>query len=158
MGGGLRHACGATTAYSGQAVSEQGPANTTFDNTPPGGSPGVLFGFVGGNQARSFRKLGRAARRKAVLDNFVDLLRPRGGQPEELVRARLDPGGLDARLPGRAHAAQRPAPLRARAEQAVQARSTGPGTETADYWNGYMDGAVRSGERAAKEVLGALRR
>ena len=32
------------------------------------------------------------------------------------------------------------------------------GTETADYWNGYMDGAVRSGERAAKEVLGALRR
>jgi monoamine oxidase len=26
------------------------------------------------------------------------------------------------------------------------------GTETADYWAGYMDGAVRSGERAAKEV------
>ena len=29
------------------------------------------------------------------------------------------------------------------------------GTETSTYWNGYMDGAVRSGERAAKEVLGA---
>jgi monoamine oxidase len=28
------------------------------------------------------------------------------------------------------------------------------GTETAGYWNGYMDGAVRSGERAAREVLG----
>ncbi|MEA2385970.1 MAG: monoamine oxidase, partial [Thermoleophilaceae bacterium] len=28
------------------------------------------------------------------------------------------------------------------------------GTETAPHWNGYMDGAVRSGERAAKEVLG----
>ena len=26
------------------------------------------------------------------------------------------------------------------------------GTETSDYWNGYMDGAVRSGERTAKEV------
>jgi monoamine oxidase len=26
------------------------------------------------------------------------------------------------------------------------------GTETSDYWAGYMDGAVRSGERAAKEV------
>jgi len=24
------------------------------------------------------------------------------------------------------------------------------------FWNGYMDGAVRSGERAAKEVLAAL--
>jgi monoamine oxidase len=26
------------------------------------------------------------------------------------------------------------------------------GTETSTYWNGYMDGAVRSGERAAEEV------
>jgi monoamine oxidase len=27
------------------------------------------------------------------------------------------------------------------------------GTETSAYWIGYMDGAVRSGERAAREVL-----
>ena len=31
------------------------------------------------------------------------------------------------------------------------------GTETSTYWNGYMDGAVRSGERAAAEVLNTLR-
>jgi monoamine oxidase len=30
------------------------------------------------------------------------------------------------------------------------------GTETATVWNGYMDGAVQSGERAADEVLSAL--
>ena len=30
------------------------------------------------------------------------------------------------------------------------------GAETATYWNGYMDGAVRSGERAASEVLAKL--
>src|SRR5439155_393503 len=30
------------------------------------------------------------------------------------------------------------------------------GTETSTYWNGYMDGAVRSGERAAQEALAAL--
>jgi monoamine oxidase len=30
------------------------------------------------------------------------------------------------------------------------------GSETSIYWNGYMDGAVRSGQRAAKEVLAAL--
>ena len=30
------------------------------------------------------------------------------------------------------------------------------GTETASIWNGYMEGAVRSGERAAKEALAAL--
>jgi monoamine oxidase len=30
------------------------------------------------------------------------------------------------------------------------------GTETATYWAGYMDGAVRAGERAALEVLDEL--
>ncbi len=30
------------------------------------------------------------------------------------------------------------------------------GTETATVWSGYMEGAVRSGERAAQEVLAAL--
>ena len=29
------------------------------------------------------------------------------------------------------------------------------GTETSTYWNGYMDGAVRSGMRAAAEALTA---
>ena len=29
------------------------------------------------------------------------------------------------------------------------------GTETSPVWNGYMEGAVRSGERAAGEVLSA---
>ena len=30
------------------------------------------------------------------------------------------------------------------------------GTETAIHWMGFMDGAVRSGERVAKEVLAVL--
>lgn len=30
------------------------------------------------------------------------------------------------------------------------------GTETATFWNGYMEGAVQSGDRAAAEVLAAL--
>jgi monoamine oxidase len=32
------------------------------------------------------------------------------------------------------------------------------GTETSTYWNGYMDGAVRSGERASAEVLKLLKK
>jgi monoamine oxidase len=31
------------------------------------------------------------------------------------------------------------------------------GTETSSWWNGYMDGAVRSGERASAEVLKLLK-
>ncbi|MGH2967316.1 MAG: FAD-dependent oxidoreductase, partial [Solirubrobacterales bacterium] len=30
------------------------------------------------------------------------------------------------------------------------------GTETSTFWNGYMDGAVRSGKRAVKEVQAHL--
>ena len=29
------------------------------------------------------------------------------------------------------------------------------GAETASRWNGYMDGAISSGRRAADEILGA---
>ena len=147
----------ARRGHSGQAVSESGPANTTFDNTPPGGSPGILFGFVGGKEARSFRKLGRAARRKAVLDNFVTYYGPEAASPKTRSRS------TGPRRRGRAAA-------RWDTRCATSCTATGPpcnkpykhvhwaGTETADYWNGYMDGAVRSGERAAKEVLKALRK
>lgn len=30
------------------------------------------------------------------------------------------------------------------------------GAETSDYWNGYMDGPVRSGERAAAAALSEI--
>jgi monoamine oxidase len=143
--------------YSGQAVSELGPANTTFDNTPPSGSPGVLFGFVGGDQARKFAKLSRSARRDAVLGNFVTYYGDEARNPKSSFEMNwtqeewtkgcpvghtglnvLHRYGPQLRKPfGHVHWA---------------------GTEVATYWSGYMDGAVRSGEAAAKEVLGALRR
>ena len=43
-----------------------------------------------------------------------------------------------------------------RALRAPVGRIHWAGTETSTYWNGYMDGAVRSGERAAREVLDEL--
>ena len=38
---------------NGQAVSLDGPVNATFDDSPPDGSPGVVFGFIGGDEARA---------------------------------------------------------------------------------------------------------
>ena len=32
------------------------------------------------------------------------------------------------------------------------------GAECAEVWNGYMEGAVRSGERAAEDVVASIRR
>jgi monoamine oxidase len=142
---------------SGQAVSELGPANTTFDNTPPSGSPGILFGFVGGDQARRFAKMSRSARRDAVLGNFVTYYGDEARNPnasfemnwaqEEWTRG--CPVGRTGRNVLHRYGPQLRKPFR---------HVHWAGTETAIYWTGYMDGAVRSGERAAKEVLGALRR
>jgi monoamine oxidase len=137
---------------SGQSASDVGPANTTFDNSPPDGSLGVLFGFVGGDSAVAFQKLAPADRRAAVIENLVAVVGEQARTPsgyfeqdwstEQWTRGcpvgHIPPGvlrrnGAHLRTPhGAVHFA---------------------GTETADYWLGYMDGGVRAGERAAREVL-----
>jgi monoamine oxidase len=139
---------------SGQAVAETGPANTTFDNTPPGGSPGILFGFIGGLQAQRFAKRDRAVQRKQVLTNFVSYFGEEARDPRS-----------DFQLDWSREPWTRGCPVGHTKRSVLH--SYGPllrkrfgrvhwaGTETAGYWNGYMDGAVRSGERAAREVLGS---
>ena len=64
---------------------------------------------------------------------------------------------VGAGLPGRHR--RRPAPLhgvRHGAAPAGRAAMHWASAETSNYWNGYMDGAVRSGKRAAKEVMDEL--
>ena len=139
---------------SGQTISDTGLARSTFDNSPPSGTPGVLFGFVGGTEARGWNDLSPSARRDTVLKEMAQLFGPKALKPKDYVEknwsdeewtrgcpvAYLPPGvlsdfGSALREPiGRIHWA---------------------GTETALYWNGYMDGAVSSGERAATEVMSA---
>jgi monoamine oxidase len=140
---------------TGQAVSVNGPVRVTFDSTPKEGSPGVLLGFIGGTDARRWYGLSSEERRQAVIDNLVNYFGEKARNPLEYIENRwaderysrgdpvagLPPGvlldfGTALRTPvGRIHWA---------------------GTETSDFWVGYMDGAVRSGERAAAEVLAEL--
>ena len=45
---------------TGQAVADTAPAQVTFDNTPPSGSPGILMAFVEAlGRARAPRRLAR---------------------------------------------------------------------------------------------------
>ena len=137
---------------SGQVTSDTGPIKITFDNSPPDGTPGVMLGFVEGEAARQFMVMSAKARRSAALACFVRYFGQQAADPigyiemnwsaEQWTRGcyggYLAPGvwtdyGPWVRQPiGRIHWA---------------------GAETSDYWNGYMDGAVRSGERAAAEAL-----
>uniref|UniRef100_UPI0015F0627E flavin monoamine oxidase family protein n=1 Tax=Streptomyces phytophilus TaxID=722715 RepID=UPI0015F0627E len=140
---------------NGRALTDAGPVSVTFDDSPPSGEPGILVGFVEGDAARRLGGLGPDARRAAVLDCFAASFGAEAASPrqyaemswsdEEWTRgcygANLPPGtwtryGAALREPcGLVHWA---------------------GAETSAVWMNYMDGAVRSGERAAAEVVAAL--
>jgi monoamine oxidase len=140
---------------SGTAISLNGPVNATFDDSPPDGSPGAVFGFVGGDEARRYRAMSKADRRAAVLKNFSDFFGRQALNPTRFFDtdwpgARWSRGGpVGIAHPGLllAHGPALRDPV---------GRIHWAGTETSGYWNGYMDGAVRSGKRAALEVIDEL--
>ena len=144
------------SGLSGQALSDTGPARTTFDNSPPDGRPGVLFGFIGGHDARVWMQRSARARRAAVLENFATYFGDRARRPRSYIEddsAADEPwirGCPTAVLPPGVLSDFGPA-IRARIGRVHWA-----GSETSTFWYGYMDGAVRSGERAAREVLAKL--
>jgi monoamine oxidase len=140
---------------TGQVLYDQGPIAATFDDSPPDASLGAVFGFIGGDQARSFAKLSKAQRRQAVTENFVTFFGDQAANPKQYIetawKAETWTRGCPVGIPGLNQFAANGEALR----KAV-GRIHWAGTETSDYWCGYMDGAVRSGERAAAEVLEAL--
>ncbi len=136
---------------SGSGLSDGGSVNAIFDNTPPDGSPGVLLGFLDGRAARRWGQASPGERRAEVVRVFGRLFGPRALNPVDYVERNwaaerwsrgcysgaFGPSGWTdfgpaLRKPvGRVHWA---------------------GTETATVWNGYIDGAISSGGRAAAEV------
>jgi monoamine oxidase len=140
---------------SGALTSTRGPVSVGFDNSPPDGSPGVLLAFLEGKAARDGAALDPRDRREAVLASLARAFGSEAKKPVHYVDKAwandewsrgcyggfLPPGGwLD-------HGDALRTPI-------------GPlhwaGAETATVWNGYMDGAVSSGQRAAREVLDAI--
>jgi monoamine oxidase len=140
---------------SGMGTSDTGPVKLTFDNSPPDGSPGVLLGFLEGRRARELGRLPEPERRSAVLDCFGRLYGPRAARPDAYVERlwaeeEWSRGCYGCHMPTGAWTSYGPAlrePI---------GRIHWAGAEYATVWNGYMDGAVRSGERAAKEALARL--
>jgi monoamine oxidase len=135
----------------GQAASDTGPVKVTFDNSPPDAGVGVLMGFMEANDGREWVRRPLAERRAAAIECFARYFGPKAADPieylerdwmaEEFSRgcygAHFTPGvwtayGEALRRPiGRIHWA---------------------GAECSPVWNGYMEGAVRSGESVAEDV------
>jgi monoamine oxidase len=55
---------------TGQAVGDRAPVLVTFDNSPPGGSPGVLMGFIAASHAREYTSRPPLDRREDVLTSL----------------------------------------------------------------------------------------
>src|SRR3954469_14528586 len=138
---------------TGTAVSADGLVNATFDDSPERGTPGVLFGFVGGDSARAYERMSPAAGRAQVLSELATLFGPEAASPKAFYDTRWTNEPFTRGCPV---AIAGPGTLVAYGDRtrAPQGRVHFAGTETSTFWNGYTDGAVRSGERAAAEVLG----
>jgi monoamine oxidase len=140
---------------SGLAVGDHGPVEIVYDNSPESGTPGVLVGFIEGQDARAWGRRGPADRRAAILECLVRYFGEPAGRPREL----LERSWADEEYSGGCFAGYFPPGVWTSYGQGLR-EPVGPlhwaGTETATVWNAHMDGAVRSGERAAAEVLAAL--
>ena len=143
-----------TDGLTGQSVATTSPIEMTLDASPRSGVPGVLAAFGFGPFARTLGALDPEERRRFVLDALVTRFGPRAAQPayyEEIdwAEERWTRGCFMAHMP--------PGVITqfGRALRAPVGRIHWAGTETATVSHGSIDGAIRSGERAAAEVLAA---
>jgi monoamine oxidase len=140
---------------AGYTNADTDPVRLTFDNSPPDGSPGVLLGFIEGAAARRWITRSAADRRAAVLDNLAAFYGEAARKPTSFLERSW---AQDPWSRGCYEGYMAPGVLTeyGRVLRAPVGRVHWAGTETSDYWTGYIDGAVRSGERAAAEVLTEL--
>lgn len=142
--------------YSGQVVAdEHAMFQTLFDSSPKDGQYGVLLAFCIADRAREFFSRKQESRKKFALDHFIKYFGQKASNPIHYIDhnwaaepwskgcyAALYPTGGWTNFRnelvkpfGQVHFA---------------------GTETSAEWYGYIEGAVRSGERAANEALNTL--
>lgn len=136
---------------SGMAVSHELPFSPVFDATPADESFGALVGFFDGAPALAWSDAALEDRRAAVLDSLAACFGPEARAPVDYVEKNwlaepwsrgcyvgLMPPGV---LTGLGTALRAPA-----------GRIHFAGTETAAEYCGYIEGAIRSGERVAAEI------
>jgi monoamine oxidase len=137
---------------TGQTASPGSPATLTIDACTDSGTPGVMCVITEGPAARRLGRLTPADRQAAVVGELVNRFGQKAGSPigyheQDWSVERYSGGGMISHAPtgvltefgytlrepcGRIHWA---------------------GTESSAVMCGWVDGAIRSGERAAEEVL-----
>jgi monoamine oxidase len=137
---------------SGQSFAPGSPANLTIDSCTDTGNPGVLTVITEGPVARRIGELTAGDRKKAVLDAVAERFGAKARSPVDYLEQnwaveRYSGGGMICHTP--------PGVLTefGTALREPCGRIHWAGTETSAVMYGFIDGAVRSGERAATEVM-----
>jgi len=137
---------------SGQSAAPGSPATVTIDASTDAERPGILCVIVEGPIARELGKLEADDRRRTILAELVGRFGDKAASPVEYIEQcwtteRYSGGGMLSHAPPGVltefgHALRTPC-----------GRIHWAGTESSAIMCGWVDGAVRSGERAAAEVM-----
>jgi monoamine oxidase len=140
---------------TGETLAPGSPVAVSIDQSGPGGSPGIISSYAVGPAAMDLAKRDPAERRQLWLGELAERFGPRARSPRAFLETNWaeEPwslGGMIGHLPtgvltSYGSAIRQPA-----------GRIHWAATETATAMHGLMEGAVRSGERAADEVLAAV--
>jgi monoamine oxidase len=140
---------------NGQVVSETGPIRITYDNSPPDGKPGVLVGFMEGNDSRAFYGVSPASRRRAALACLARYFGRRALDPTGYV----DMAWAQEEFTRGAYGSFNPPGVLTSLHDPIT-KPVGAlnyaSSDASALWPGYMDGAIRSGRQAAAHALAAL--
>jgi monoamine oxidase len=140
---------------SGRVVSDLGPIKVVFDNSPPEGKPGMLMGFIEGGDGRRLSNIDAGERRKLALDCFVRYFGDKAAKPMDYIEGNWPAEQWSRGCYGAVFPAGTLISCGAALREPV-GRIHWAGTETSEVFCGYVDGAVRSGERVAAEVAELL--
>ncbi|HEX3675378.1 MAG TPA: FAD-dependent oxidoreductase [Rhizomicrobium sp.] len=139
-----------TNGYSGQIATNDSALGITMEDTQDGCAP-VLIGFVEGAKAYELSAMGGNERRAKVIDCLVRMFGPQasdviGYAEKDWVADEWARGYVGTMPPG----------VLTTFGEALRdpcGRVHWAGSETAEHWYGYMEGALMSGVRAADEVI-----
>lgn len=137
--------------YSGQSSADDGAVRVTFDTTSPDSERGHLMGFFEGADADSLSRRSVTLRERAFVDSVVRTF----GEVAEKPIAYVERDWSAEEFTGGCHGAHfspgvwtSNGPLLAESEGVLH----WAGAEYASRFNGYMEGAVRSGRETAAAV------
>ena len=139
--------------FSGQVLAdEHSPFQTLFDASPKDGSMGIILGFTIAERCRSYFKLSKENRQKAMEKQLVSYFGPEASNPTRYEDFTM----TDEAWSRGCYAGLYPTGAWAGFQDAYRA-TTGhihwAGTEAATRWFGYIEGAVLAGEKAATDIV-----